>query len=190
MNSHYKLRAKGKKQKADEHYQHMNKNEFEEDLRIDPESLDAEAVMQPELYFKWAEKTKVGRELADRAKMRLDITEARLKRNCREHPSRFGVAKVTENAIIEAVHSHDEYEEAYIRYIETRGESDLLYKAQEAMEQRKRMLELLVQLHGREYFAGPSSPRTPTQFWGEINKRREKKTHEKMVKKVRKRKHE
>jgi len=38
------------------------------------------------------------------------------------------------------------------------------------MEQRKRMLELLVTLHGQEYFAGPSVPRNLIDAWKEAKK--------------------
>ena len=165
----------------------MNKNEFEKDLNIDMENLDVEATLQPELFFKYASLAKKARERYDLAKMKLNIIEAELARKVREAPRRFGVIKITESSIKEAVLSHPEYRTAYKKMIRTRSTADLLNKAQEAMDQRKRMLELLVQLHGREYFAGPSVPHTPEQFWKQIKEKKGAKTHAKMIKRSKKR---
>jgi len=166
----------------------MKRSEFEKDLEIDIESLDAEATIQPELFFKYASMARDARENYDLAKMQLNIIEAELARKVREAPAAFGVAKVTEASIKEAVLVHPRYKAAYENMVQTRSEADLLNKAQETMDQRKRMLELLVQLHGREYFAGPSVPHTPEQFWKSVRKKKGEKTHAKMIKRGRKRK--
>jgi len=160
----------------------MIKNDFEKDLSIDIENLDVEATLQPELFFKYASLAKEAREKYDLAKMKLNITEAELARKIRERPRAFGVVKITESSIKEAAIVHPEYRTAYKKMVKARSESDLLYRAQEAMDQRKRMLELLVQLHGREYFSGPSIPHTPEQFWSQIKKKKGEKTHAKMIK--------
>lgn len=165
----------------------MKRSEFERDLQIDIENLDVEATLQPELFFKYATMAKEARENFDMAKMGLSVIEAELARKVREEPRAFGVAKITEASIKEAVLVHPRYRAAYENMVQTKSEADLLNKAQEAMDQRKRMLELLVQLHGREYFAGPSVPHTPEQFWKGIKDKRGEKTDAKMRKRIKKR---
>ena len=132
----------------------MERNEFEKDLQIDPNELDLAAVTQGELFFKWAERAVEARGEMDRAKLTLDVKQAELQTRCREKPSKFGLVKVTEGAIAAAVLTHVEYEEAYNKYLAARNDSMLIDKAVAAMEMRKRMIEVLVTLHGQKYFAG------------------------------------
>ncbi|MHA1345031.1 MAG: hypothetical protein ACTSO3_01390 [Candidatus Heimdallarchaeaceae archaeon] len=166
----------------------MNKNEFEKDSEIDIENLEVEACLQPELYFKYSSLTQKARKKYEIYKFKLSVKEAELARRARGKPAAFNITKVTDNAIREAVTTHVEYKIAYKRMINARYEADLLNKAQESMEQRKRMLELLVQLHGREYFSGPSTPHSPDYFWNKVKKKKGEKTNEKMIKQSRKRK--
>ena len=166
----------------------MNKSEFEKDLEIDIDNLEVEAMRQPELYFKYSSLAQEAREEFDLAKMNLGITEAELSRKVRLKPKAFGMIKLTEPSIKEAVATHPEQISAYKKMIKARSEADLLNKAQEAMEQRKRMLELLVTLLGREYFAGPSMPHTSTELWNQVKKKKGEETQKKMVKRTRKRK--
>lgn len=166
----------------------MEENEFKTDLEIDIESLETEAVVQPELYFKWAKLAVETKENADRAKMFLDVVYSELAKKVRTSPADFGLKKITEGTVTETVKSHPEYQSALENMIQAKAESEIHYKAQEAMEQRKRMLELLVQLHSREYFAGPSIPHTPDEFWKEIKKKKGEKTKKKMVRRAKKHK--
>ena len=55
----------------------MDRNEFQEDIKIDPSQLDVEAVRQGELFFKWAEQMVDGKEHFDRMKFKLEVVEAR-----------------------------------------------------------------------------------------------------------------
>jgi len=139
----------------------MNKTEFEKDLEIDIENLEVEACLQPELYFKYSSLAKDARRFYDIAKFKLSVKEAELARRARAKPAAFGLSKTTDPAI--------------------------LNKAQEAMEQRKRMLELLVTLHGREYFAGPNTPHSPDYFWKKIKEKKGEETNEKLIQRSRKR---
>ena len=64
----------------------------------------------------------------------------------------------------------------------------LLSNAVMAMEQRKRMLEVLITLHGQEYFAGPSTPRNLVQACIDAKEKKIKEGEDKQKKKLRKRK--
>ena len=137
----------------------MDINEFQQDKEIDPSQLDVECVKQAELFFKWAERSIEAKEEADRAKLSLEVTEAKLQIQCRKCPEDFGLTKLTESVVTAAVKCHGHYQQKARHYLEARKNAALLEKAVMAMEQRKRMLEVLITLHGQQYFAGPSTPR-------------------------------
>ena len=157
----------------------MNKSEFEQDLAIDPLQLDVHAGLQGELFFKWAEKEVAARQNADEAKFRLEVLTAQLDSQARLDPDSFGIQKVTEGSIATAVKTSDQYQEAYEEWLEARGEAALLAKAVEAMEQKKRMIEVLITLHGQQYFAGPSIPRNLAEAWKDEMEKREKNVRQK-----------
>lgn len=165
----------------------MEQNEFKQDLKIDIENLDVEATVQAELYFKWASLAREAREEMDMAKLNLEITEAKLSKKVREKPAEFGVRKVTEGSISIAVKTHPDYAEAYKDHIKAKSEYEILIKAEQAMEQKKRSIELLVQLHGREYFAGPNAPHTPGELWKKVKEKKGEELQNEMVSRTKKR---
>ena len=133
--------------------------EFENDRAINPDNLDVEAVQQSELFFKWAERAAHARAEMDRARLRLDEAESSGQLRCRKHPEEFGLTKTTEEAIKAAVRCSDNYTQHFDAWIRAKQISSLMDRAVEAMEQKKRMIEVLVTLHGQKYFASPRAPR-------------------------------
>jgi len=166
----------------------MNKNEFEKDLKIDPNQLDVEAGMQGEIFFKWAEASVEALREKDLSKLTLGVKIAELSQRARLDPDSFGITRVTEGGINAAVQVHPEMIEAQENYIEVSKNAGLLKEATNAMEQRKRMLEILVTLHGQQYFAGPSVPRNLGDAWKEAQANRETNVQEKQRVKIRRRK--
>jgi len=162
----------------------MQENKFKHDLEIDPNELDVAAAMQGELFFKWAQKSVVGAEARDMMKLRLDVITADMSNKIRLDPDAYGVQKITETSIVTAVKASAEYIEAYEKWVESKKEAELLSQAVVAMEQRKRMIEILVTLHGQQYFAGPSVPRNLVEAWKEAKKG----TEEKIMKRTKLRK--
>jgi hypothetical protein len=143
----------------------MDLNEFETDKTIDPLQLDVEACQQPDLFFKWARQSVAARGEVDRTKLAVDVAEARAEAAIRDNPEKYGLMKVTEAAISAAVKIHPKCIEAQDHYLRAREVAGLLDAAREAMEQKKRMIEILVTLHGQQYFAGPSIPRDLAAIW-------------------------
>jgi hypothetical protein len=162
--------------------------EFEQDKKIDPGALDIEACQQAELFFKWAERAIDARHEYDQAKFRMGVKEADLAIRIRKEPSKFGIAKVTDKSVDAAISKHPEYQEAHEDYLDARRNSMLLDKAVDAMEQKKRMIEVMITLHGQSYFAGPSVPRDIVSAFHEKTKEREESTDRRMAKKARRRK--
>jgi len=164
----------------------MERNEFEQDLHIDPEQLDVECAMQGELYFKWAEKSVEARKTMDRAKFNMEVVGAVLASKIRKNPDKYKLEKATADAVKATVDSHKDYKGAQDAYLDARADQTLLEQAVMAMEHKRRMLVTLVQLHGQEYFAGPAVPRSLTDAYTERKKERSKEVVKKT--KIRKRK--
>jgi len=143
--------------------------------------------MQGELFFKWARYAIKSKKKLDQAKFQFDIVTAELTNKCRASPDQFGLQKVTDAAIIAAIKSSPEYQEAYETWLKAKAESGLLDRGVEAMEQRKRMIEVLITLHGQQYFAGPSVPRNLGEAWAEVAKKRELDVIKKSPTRIRKR---
>ena len=143
----------------------MDLKRFENDRKIDPAGLDLAAATQPEVFFYWAQQSVDARMAQDRAKLTFELVESRLKLQARSLPENFGLAKVTESGLEEVVKTQSEYLAAQEIFVKAREESLLLDWAVQAMEQRKRMIEVLVTLHGQQYFAGPSVPHNLVENW-------------------------
>ena len=142
-------------------------NQFHKDKNIDPGRLDIECIRQPDRFFFWAQAAVVASTELDRAKLHLDLLKVQLELECRQNPTDFGVVKPTEAAIDAAVKCHPKYQAANEAYNKAKSDSKLLDAAVATMEQKKRMLENLITLHGQQYFAGPSVPRDLVSEWKE-----------------------
>lgn len=138
---------------------------YEEDIRIDENSLDLEWLDQPALMMKYARYEAEMERAKDEAKERLDLLEADLDRQVREDPELFGVkVKVTETVFKNTVHAQEEYMEEYKRYLDAIYNYNIAKAATRAVQQRKDALENLVKLHGQQYFAGPKVPHDLTDM--------------------------
>ena len=133
--------------------------DFERDLRIDETALDVECLEQPGLMFTYGRTAAEARFELDNAKENVDVSEALVDGEVRENPGKFGLSKITESAIKSVIMAEQRCVEARSVYRAAKLESDLTTRATIAMDARKKMLELLVQLHGQSYFAGPKVPR-------------------------------
>lgn len=163
-------------------------NEFEQDKKIRPNQLDIESVIQPELFFKWAEKSVEAKEDHDLAILRFETIEAQLDIEVRNEPEKFNVVKITVDSVRSAVRTSPKYLAAKQEVFAAAKTASLLSKAVVAMEHKKRMIENLTKLHGQEYFAGPHVPRDLVAEYTDYQTRKDKSLNERMASKVRKRK--
>jgi len=164
----------------------MDMERFANDRKIDPSQLDVEAATQVDVFFSWAEEFAHARGELDRSKALLDLTENELALNIRKDPDEYGLAKVTEAAINATVRSHKGYKLCVSKYLECKEECALLDHAVQAMEHRKRMIEVLITLHGQQYFAGPSVPRDLVSAFHEREEERSEDLNRRQKKRVRK----
>lgn len=146
---------------------------YEEDITIDPDSLDVEWMEQPRLMIKYSRHAAQMRKALDEAKQNLDIAKAEADKSLRNHPEKYGLSKVTDTAVANQILIHPKYKEAYSEYLDAKYESDMAISAVVAFEQRKSALENLVRLHGQQYFAGPSLPRDLSKEWEQKQKQKE-----------------
>jgi hypothetical protein len=135
---------------------------YEKDIEIDENSLDIEWLNQPSLMLKYTRHSARMRMELDLAKQNLDIAKAESDKAIRGNPEKYGIEKVTEAVIANAILIHPKYQQAYTDYLTAKFEVDMAQGAVGAFEQRKSALENLVRLHGQQYFAGPKIPRDLT----------------------------
>lgn len=150
----------------------MTKEEMRASIKIDPMQLDVEAAMQAENFLAIAEDCIEAKAKIDRLEYDLDLLEAKTQMRIREEPAKYGIEKVTEGAISATVKLNDKVIEASEAVMDARKEHMLLQHTLMASEQRKRMLEILVTLHGQQYFAGPSVPRDLVSAFQEYQEKR------------------
>lgn len=133
--------------------------DYESDVEIDETSLDVECLEQASLMMKYCRNSAKCEKERDLSKEALGLIKAELDKKIRTNPANYELEKVTESAIAAVILQSEEYKEANADYLEKCFEFNVASGAVKAVDQRKKMLELLVQLHGQSYFAGPRVPR-------------------------------
>ncbi len=143
----------------------MDREQQAKDVSLEPSQLDVECVRQADTFFKYAEAEIAAKAEADRESQALDTLEAQLQLRARKEPEAFGLTTTTEGAIKAGVYAHPKYIAQTARVYAAKRAAGLADAATKAMEMKRKMLELLVLLHGQEYFAGPSVPRSLVDAW-------------------------
>lgn len=159
------------------------KNNYEDDVTIDPDSLDTEWLQQPRLMLKYCKISSEAEMLYELAKENLDLVKAELDKDIRSDPERFGISKLTEAAVSNTIISHKLYKEASTNLIQTKFEWGVAKGAVKAVEHKKDALENLVSLFGKQYFAGPHVPRDLSHEWEQ--KQKQEQSNESVAKMMR-----
>jgi len=134
-------------------------NDFQQDLKIDPDGLDVEWARQPRLALKYHEAVARSRSKMERLKQQFDVKHAEVSRRIRKNPEAHGMEKQTERAVELAVALDREIRELNDQLIDAKEELELLQAASRAIDHKRDALENLVRLHAASYFAGPTTPR-------------------------------
>lgn len=125
-------------------------------LDIDEYQLDEEWIDQPKQYHHWAVELADAQLVLDTAKTDLELVKAELDGGVRADFLDAGkkvTEKVVENTIIQQV----EYERSTKELNKARHDFNITKAAVDALDQRKKALEKLVDLQGRDYFSEPTS---------------------------------
>ena len=151
----------------------MTNIEFNKDISIAPYELEEEWFQQPALVFFYGTNLAEAVENLDKAKLReqllkdeLEGVRAKLDLDIRANPEKFGIAKITENAIANAIilekkvtQKKEEITEAAQERITAQSAVNTASSAFEAIKQKKKALENAVQLLLANYFSGPKEPK-------------------------------
>jgi len=137
----------------------MNKKEqkeFEGLLDIDKTRLDEECEEQPFLVWDYGRMAAKADRDVDEAIANLKLTEADVDAAIREMPSKFGLEKVTEPAIKQAILRSKKYQEALSALNVAKYRVGVLTAANKALDHRRTSLTLLDGQDARGYFAKPT----------------------------------
>jgi hypothetical protein len=132
-------------------------NDDEDILSIDKYRLDEAWLKQAELYSWYAQELADSRRKVDEKKAQLEVVKADLGMQIRRDPEAFGVTKTTEKMIDSLVVLQDKHVEVTKELIEARHKYDCLTGLLAALDHKKKALEKLVDLQGRDYFSEPVS---------------------------------
>ena len=126
-------------------------------LDIDEYQLDVEWKNQPGLYLRYSQELSEAKMEYEIAKSQLELTKAELDGAIREKPEDFGLDKITESAVSNAIILQEEYQDDLLLMQQAKYLVDALQGVVIALDHRKRALQGLVDLHGYNYFAEPRS---------------------------------
>ena len=124
-------------------------------LQIDELRLDREWTRQPKLMWEFGERLADARRDHEAAKNVLEATAAEVDAEIRKDPKAFGLDKVTEAVVKNAVVLCEDYETTQAEVLQAKHRVDVLAAIVNALEHKRRALENLVSLHGMSYFAEP-----------------------------------
>jgi hypothetical protein len=131
----------------------MNIN-YEDDLRIDKDSLEECLVKQPELYAKWSTIWADATQERDQSKERLNIVRADLDMKIRKSWDILGFdKKPTDMAINTWICAHNDYRKANFELIQKTHAVNVLEAAKWAFQHRKDALDNLVKLYLNNYYS-------------------------------------
>lgn len=122
---------------------------------IDEDHLDKECIAMPAAYLSYAKlQADLNHEVAE-LKASLAVVEADVGRKIRQNPDVYGIEKITEASVSEALAIHKDCRVARSKYRKAQYDHELAQAVVNALEHKKRSLTLLVELHGLGYFASP-----------------------------------
>lgn len=130
--------------------------DFKNDVKIDMFHLDKEWAKQSELMMMYGEECAKIRREVQKEQERLDVLRASLSSDVRNTPEKYGIAKITESVVENAVVKDTKYQAQMevLRNIEY--EYELLKSAVISLHQKKAALENIVRLQGMSYYSEPT----------------------------------
>lgn len=146
---------------------------YEKDIHIDETALDVEWLEQAELAIKYGRYWSACKDRVTRAEENIKLIRAQLIAEANDDPVKCCNKEKPNAADIEAYYRrHKRHIKAKEEWMDALKEcNDAEIVKNEISFTRKAALENLVQLHGQNYFAGPSMPRN---LQGERERKQEK----------------
>lgn len=121
-------------------------------LEIDELQLDKECVSLPSLILKAGQDVADYRHEVDSCKTALDVIQSELSLEIRKDPEQFGLEKTTEATITSVITIHPKITMAQKNLAIAKHDLDVANAFANALEAKKRSLQMLVELHSMGYF--------------------------------------
>lgn len=130
-------------------------------FEIDEGDLAGEWGRQPGVTYRAGEAVADAEHAVAQAKAALEVLEAELRRAVRADPARYGLDKVTEQALADVVACSKQRKAAVAEVNRLRHAVDVLKAKLGAVQDRRRALERMVELLQINYYGEPRESRTP-----------------------------
>ena len=143
----------------------VNVTEIEQDLSIDKDNLDVECMDQARRFMKWSVQYAEAIRFRDEEKRKATIVKSNINLDVRSRPEEYGLTKPTEGSINAIVDSSEEVNKADLAVMDAVYAVNIYSAAKEALDQRRAMLERLVNLYISGYY---SQPRLGTEEVGKM----------------------
>ena len=125
-------------------------------LEPDINRLDVEWVGQAKLFFHWSEKLRKAKKRLERAERDFRLVQSDIDLKVRRKPKKYGLdVDAKEKAIANVVLQQPKYQVAQKVVFKKQDRVNILKNVVSSLDQRKKALEKLVDLHGQQYFATP-----------------------------------
>lgn len=131
---------------------------FKQDLNIDKFALDTEWIKQPMLVFQWQNELEQAYQERDRTKQQAELLKAQLDSGIRKDPGSFGIDKISENAIANAIILDKDYQKALDAVRESNYEAGVIKAATSALSDKRAALDNLTRLFLSGYWAEGKRP--------------------------------
>lgn len=140
------------------------------DVSIDESALEVEWLEQPRIMMKYASIVAGKKKEMGYLTEQITILKAEIAKKIRKDPEKYGIVKITNDAIFAVIQTNEEYKGLIEDQIELQYELEMAKGAVTSVEHRKSSLENLVKLYGQQYFAGPNAPRDISKEWEQKQK--------------------
>lgn len=127
---------------------------------VDESRLAEEWIAHPQRVYEYAQLAADTRVQLDELKRKDEVLRAEVGLSIRRHPESYGLTKITEGLVDSVITTNTEVQETMQQIIECKHKLDLALAAVTAMENKKKALECIVQLHATSYFANPRNPKS------------------------------
>ena len=141
----------------------MKETPDEELLVIHENALEKDCQALPRRTFQWGQKLAQARRRVKEVKNSLKLIFAEIAMDIRNNHLDYGLEKVTEGGIEQTVLLQPSYQSLQSRLVEAEFEEDVLDAFLKSLQDHKKELENMVQLHGQMYWSKPRQDQGQTE---------------------------
>jgi len=155
--------------------------DYEADLHIDPNYLDAEFVNHSEMFMKYASEAARTKKVASLAEEKVKTVRSQIIMELKSSGEKYTESAIEANYRLDPRHIQAKEEQ-----IEADYNADLMANAVFAFQSRKTALENLVRLYATSYNSGPSEPRDLPEATKRLMEMKEETTENRIRERMRK----